>query len=88
VAEVAPGHLHDLTLARNADVIGALNWAACQLNLPALADSGYDGAGQGIKTPIKQRLAAARPCAGPPTGWHRPRQGDTPRSPSQPGSTA
>ena len=54
VADVAPGHLHDLTVARDAGIIGALNWAASQLDLPTLADSGYDGAGQGIKTPIKQ----------------------------------
>ena len=54
VSQVAPGHLHDLTVARDTGVIGALNWAAAQLDLPTLADSGYDGAGQGIKTPIKQ----------------------------------
>jgi len=54
VSDVAPGHLHDLTVARDAGVIGALNWAASRLDLPTLADSGYDGAGQGIKTPIKQ----------------------------------
>jgi hypothetical protein len=54
VSEVAPGHLHDLTVARDAGVIGALHWAAAQLDLPTLADSGYDGAGQGIKTPVKQ----------------------------------
>ena len=54
VSDVAPGHLHDLTVARDAGVIAALNWAAAQLDLPTLADSGYDGAGQGIKTPIKQ----------------------------------
>ena len=54
VADVAPGHSHDLTVARDAGVIGALNWAASQLDLPALADSGYEGAGQGIKTPVKQ----------------------------------
>src|SRR3954447_10764573 len=54
VSDVAPGHLHDLTVARDAGVIGALNWSASQLDLPALADSGYDGAGQGVKTPIKQ----------------------------------
>jgi len=51
---VAPGHLHDLTVARDAGVIGALNCAAAQLGLPTLADSGYEGAGQGIKTPVKQ----------------------------------
>ncbi|HET6352891.1 transposase family protein [Streptomyces sp.] len=31
-----------------------LYWAASQLDLPTLADSGYDGAGQGIHTPVKQ----------------------------------
>ena len=54
ISEVAPGHRHDLTVARDTDVVGALNWAASALDLPALADSAYDGAGQGIKTPIKQ----------------------------------
>ena len=54
VSEVAPGHLHDLTVARDTGVIATLNWAASQLDLPTLADSGYEGAGQGIKTPIKQ----------------------------------
>jgi hypothetical protein len=54
VSEVAPGHLHDLTVARDAGVTGALNWAASQLGLPTLADSGYDGAGNGIKTPIRK----------------------------------
>ncbi len=54
VSQVAPGHRHDLTVARDTDLLGALNWAASQLDLPTLADSGYDGAGQGIKTPIKQ----------------------------------
>ena len=49
VSDVAPGHLHDLTVARDAGVIGALNWSASQLDLPALADSGYDGAGQGSR---------------------------------------
>lgn len=33
---------------------GALYWSASQLNLPTLADSGYEGAGHGIKVPIKQ----------------------------------
>ncbi len=54
VSEVAPGHLHDVTVARDAGVTGALNWAASQLRLPTLADSGYDGAGRGIKVPVKQ----------------------------------
>ena len=29
-------------------------WAASELDLPTLADSGYEGAGQGIYTPYKQ----------------------------------
>src|SRR6266498_708924 len=42
----------------------ALNWAASELDLPALADVCYDGTGPGIKTPVKQpsdgkRLAIA-----------------------------
>jgi hypothetical protein len=41
-------------VARDAGVTGALNWAASRLALPTLADSGYEGAGQGIKTPVKQ----------------------------------
>lgn len=53
LSEVGPGHLHDLTVARQAGVTGALNWSASQLDLPALADSGYEDAGHGIKVPIK-----------------------------------
>jgi hypothetical protein len=56
VSDVAPGHLHDLTVARDAGVVAALNWAASQLDLPTLADSGYDGAGLGVKTPVKQPM--------------------------------
>lgn len=54
VSDVLPGHRHDLTCARAAGVLGALYWAASQLDLPGLADSGYHGAGQGLHTPIKQ----------------------------------
>jgi DDE superfamily endonuclease len=53
-SDVLPGHRHDLTCARTVGVLGALYWSASQLNLPTLADSGYDGTGQGIHTPIKQ----------------------------------
>ncbi|MER7276381.1 hypothetical protein ABT369_18210 [Dactylosporangium sp. NPDC000244] len=53
-APVSPGHRHDLTVAHEHDVLGALYWAASQLNLPTLADSGYEGAGQGVHTPYKQ----------------------------------
>jgi DDE superfamily endonuclease len=54
LSDVAPGHRHDLSVARDAGGLGALYWSASQLDLPALADSGYEGAGQGIHTPIKQ----------------------------------
>ncbi|MGZ6772822.1 MAG: transposase family protein [Mycobacteriaceae bacterium] len=53
-SEAMPGHLHDLTCAQQLDVTGALYWAASELHLPTLADSGYEGAGQGIHTPYKQ----------------------------------
>jgi DDE superfamily endonuclease/Helix-turn-helix of DDE superfamily endonuclease len=49
-----PGHLHDMTCAQQLDVTGALYWAAAHLDLPTLADSGYEGAGQGIHAPYKQ----------------------------------
>ncbi|BCJ55875.1 transposase [Actinoplanes sp. NBRC 14428] len=49
-----PGHLHDLSCARELGVTAALNWAAADLALPALADAGYENAGHGIKIPIKQ----------------------------------
>lgn len=53
-AQAMPGHLHDLNCARELGVTAALNWAAAELNLPALADAGYEGAGHGIKTPTRQ----------------------------------
>jgi DDE superfamily endonuclease len=53
VFEVDPGSVHDLTAARE-HVLGALYWAASQLDLPTLADGGYDGAGIGVFTPVKQ----------------------------------
>jgi hypothetical protein len=53
-ANAMPGHLHDLSCARQLGVTAALNWAAAELELPALADAGYDGAGHGIKNPTKQ----------------------------------
>ncbi|MEV4362734.1 transposase family protein [Nonomuraea sp. NPDC049625] len=52
IGEVTPGSVHDLTAAR-AQVLGAL-YAAAAHGLPTLADSGYDGAGIGIHTSIKQ----------------------------------
>lgn len=53
VSEVEPGSTHDLTAARE-HVLGALYWAASQLDLPTLADGGYDGSGIGVFTPVKQ----------------------------------
>jgi DDE superfamily endonuclease len=55
-----PGHLHDTSCARELGVTAALNWSATELNLPALADSGYESAGHGIKTPVKQPAGGSR----------------------------
>lgn len=52
IADVEPGSVHDLSAAR-AHVLGAL-YAAAAGGLPTLADGGYEGAGIGIHTPIKQ----------------------------------
>jgi len=51
VSDVEPGSVHDLTAA-NTHVLGAL-YAAAAHGLPTLADSGYDGTGIGVHTPIK-----------------------------------
>jgi hypothetical protein len=53
-SDALPGHLHDLTCAQHHDLDAALYWAASQLNLPTLADAGYEGTGAGIHTPFKQ----------------------------------
>jgi DDE superfamily endonuclease len=53
ISDVEPGAVHDLTAARR-HVLGALYWAASQLDLPTLADAGYDGTGIGVHTPVKQ----------------------------------
>jgi hypothetical protein len=53
VSDVEPGSVHDLTAARE-HVLGALYWAYSQLDLPTLSDNGYDGAGIGVFTPVKQ----------------------------------
>ena len=50
---VAEGRTHDSTMAAGLDIYAALYWAADQLGLPALADSGFHGAGPGIHTPVK-----------------------------------
>ncbi len=62
-SDAAPGHLHDLTCAQLHDVTGVLYFAAAHLDLPTLADSGYEGAGQGIHTPFKQPADGAELAA-------------------------
>jgi len=52
VSDVEPGSTHDLTVARQ-HALGAL-YAAAARGLPTLADPGYDGAGIGVHTPVKQ----------------------------------
>ena len=52
VSPVEPGSVHDLTAARR-HAFSALYHAAAA-GLPALADTGYDGAGLGIHIPVKQ----------------------------------
>jgi DDE superfamily endonuclease len=53
VSDVEPCSVHDLSVARE-HVLGALYWAASQLDLPTLADGGYTGTGIGVHTPVKQ----------------------------------
>ena len=52
VSEVEPGSVHDITAAR-AHAPPAL-YPAAAAGLPALADSGYEGAGLGIVIPVRQ----------------------------------
>ncbi|MEN3614290.1 transposase family protein [Plantactinospora sp. ZYX-F-223] len=59
-SEAMPGHLHDTRCVRELAITAALNWAAADLDLPALADSGYEGTGHGIKTPLKQPADGSR----------------------------
>ena len=51
VSDVEPGSAHDLTPAR-AHLLGAL-YAAVVQGLSTLADGGYEGAGIGVLTPVK-----------------------------------
>lgn len=53
LSHVEPGSVHDLTAARE-HVLGALYAAAAHHDLPTLADPGYEGAGHGVYTPVKQ----------------------------------
>jgi hypothetical protein len=52
ISHVEPGSTHDLTAARE-HLLAALYAAAGQNGLPTLADSGYEGAGRGVYTPVK-----------------------------------
>lgn len=52
VSGVEPGSVHDLTAAHE-HALGAL-YAAAARGLPTLADPGYEGAGHGVYTPVKQ----------------------------------
>ena len=51
ISDAEPGSVHDITAAR-IHAFPAL-YRAAALGLPTLADPGYDGAGIGIKTPVK-----------------------------------
>jgi hypothetical protein len=53
LSHVEPGSVHDLTAARE-HALGALYAAAAHDDLPTLADPGYEGAGHGVYTPVKQ----------------------------------
>jgi hypothetical protein len=53
VSDAEPGSVHDITAART-HALPALYQAAAD-GLPTLADPGYDGAGIGIHTPVKQQ---------------------------------
>jgi len=52
ISAAEPGSVHDITAAR-VHAFPAL-YRAASPGLPALADLGYQGAGVGIKTPVKQ----------------------------------
>ena len=52
ISPAEPGSVHDITAAR-VHAFPAL-YRAASLGMPALADPGYQGAGIGIKTPVKQ----------------------------------
>jgi hypothetical protein len=58
VSDVEPGSVHDLTVARE-HALGAL-YAFAAKGLPTLADPGYEGAGHGVFTPVKQPADGAR----------------------------
>ena len=63
VSPVEPGSVHDITAADH-HALGALYWAASQLDLPTLADGGYQGTGAGVHTLIKRsKTGKGRPLS-------------------------
>ena len=78
VSDAAPGHQHDLTVARDAGVIAALNWAAAQLDTlaPARLASERLGAG-GARCGSTREWSRGRPSVVPvlPAG-HPPQAAD------------
>ena len=62
VSQAEPGSVHDITAARLHALPGLYRAAAT--GLPTLADPGYDGAGIGIHTPVKQPADGRDPDIG------------------------
>ena len=85
-AEPVLAYRHDLNVARDAEAAGALNWAASQLDLPALADSGYAPPANPSSDPIRApawRSTVTRPaCQSHPIPSFRRVSGPTSPSPS------
>lgn len=54
VSPVRPGREHDTTCARHHGLIEALNRIAAELDMPTLADLGYENAGTGFRHPHKK----------------------------------
>jgi hypothetical protein len=62
VGPTEPGSVHDITAARR-HALPAL-YRAAALGMPALADSGYEGAGTGILAPVKKPAGNQEPDIG------------------------
>jgi hypothetical protein len=65
VSDVLPGNVHDLAAAREEVLPLLRNYTE---KMPALADCGYEGAGHGVLTPVKQyqNLNLTLKIVGPP----------------------
>ena len=66
VSQVAPGHLHDLTVARDTGVIGALNWAAAQLRPAPVGRLRLRGRRPGHQDTNQAAIQRSGPCPGQP----------------------